>query len=74
MIYLLIHNNQIRGAFTSQTRATQAANDIKIGYGDVGWGDEELGADEVYFVARGNQKIRILKIEQDKLLSLGVQC
>lgn len=69
MIYLLIHNNQIRGAFTSQTRAVQAAIDIKIGYGDVNWEDEE---DEIYFVTRGSQRIRVFKIEQDKLLSLGL--
>lgn len=68
MLYVLIHNNQIRGIFTSLTRALRAANDIRVAYGDVEWVMEE---DEVYFATRGNQRIRVIEMEQDKLLALG---
>jgi hypothetical protein len=71
MLYVLIHNGKIRGIYSSETRSLRAANDLLDAYGNVDWEGQELTGGEVFFVVRKSQRIRVIGIEQDKLLSIG---
>jgi hypothetical protein len=71
MSCILIHNDKIRGVFTSKTRSLQAAHDLQDAYGNVDWEEQELTGSEIFFTIRRNQRIRVIEIESDKLLSLG---